>query len=300
MDLEYPKRARPEPLLAAWIKWTMDFWETMAQMGPGLSGSGASGGASSQADASVEDSCPSVLKLWQAFFSLLTEPGTVDAVFKEIQAPSEVVLKMAQAGWGGYFHLYQQWLEGVQAEGKAAEPYGFENLDQDIFKICTEIYESDFRQLLNMPQVGLTRLSQEGINRAMDRFAQFQAAMAEFVYLLYLPLKKSLRAMPQDVNNGEAGKAGEDFKDYYKKWLKLLEGYYMTLFKSPEYTRTMSHTLEALEDFALAKQELLAEALAALAVPTRRDMDELYREIYLLKKQVKDLSKKVSRLQPAT
>ena len=27
-----------EPLLAAWIKWTMDFWETMAQMGPGPAG----------------------------------------------------------------------------------------------------------------------------------------------------------------------------------------------------------------------------------------------------------------------
>ncbi len=27
-----------EPLLAAWIKWTMDFWDTMAQMGPGLAG----------------------------------------------------------------------------------------------------------------------------------------------------------------------------------------------------------------------------------------------------------------------
>ena len=300
MDLEYPKRARPEPLLAAWIKWTMDFWETMAQMGPGLSGSGASGGASAQGGAGVEDSWPSVLKLWQAFFSLLTEPGTVDAVFKEIQAPSEVVSKMAQAGWGGYFHLYQQWLEGIQGEGKATEPYGFENLDQDIFKICTEIYETDFRQLLNMPQVGLTRLSQEGINRAMDRFGQFQAAMAEFVYLLFLPLKKSLRAMQREVKNAEAGKPAEDFKEHYRKWLKLLEGQYMTLFKSPEYTRTMSHTLNTLEDFAQAKQELLAEALAALGVPTRRDMDELYREIYLLKKQVKDLSKRVSRLDPAT
>ena len=90
----------------------------------------------------------------------------------------------------------------------------------------------------------------------------------------------------------------EEFKDYYRRWLKVLEGHYMTLFKSPEYTRTMSHTLNALEDFTLAKQELLAEALEALPIPTHRDMDELYREVYLLKKQVKDLSKKMAGLAP--
>jgi polyhydroxyalkanoate synthase subunit PhaE len=296
MDLEHHQRALPEPLLAAWIKWTMDFWETMAHMGPGVTPARASAEALTT---DLEDSWPSALKLWQAFFSLLSEPGTVDAVFKEIHPPSEVVLKMAQAGWGGYFHLYQQWLEGGQRDGKSPETYGFENLDQDIFKICTEIYESDFRQLLNMPQVGLIRLPPDAINRAMDRFAQFQGAMAEFVYLLYLPLKKSLRAMQPGAKNGEVIRPGEDFKDYYKKWLKLLEGHYMTLFKSPEFTRTMSHTLNALVDFSRAKQELLAEALEALSVPTHRDMDELYREIYLLKKQVKELSKKVGQFIPA-
>ena len=36
----------------------------------------------------------------------------------------------------------------------------------------------------------------------MDKFGQFQAAMAEFIYLLYLPLKKSLR-------DDEAGGPGD-------------------------------------------------------------------------------------------
>jgi hypothetical protein len=270
----------------------------MAFMGPGIPRRETAPGAS-QASAEPEDSWSPALTLWQAFFSLLSEPGTVDAVFKEIKPPSEVVLKMAQAGWGGYFHLYQQWLETDQTGSKPAEPYGFETLDQDIFKICTEIYESDFRQLLNLPQVGLTRLSPAGVNRAMDRFARFQAAMAEFVYLLYLPLKKSLRAMQQEENDSTDPKAN-DFKEYYKKWLRILEGQYMTLFKSPEYTRTMSHTLNALLDFNCSKRELLAKAMEALSVPSCQDMDELYREIYLLKKQVKGLTKKVGRTNQAS
>jgi polyhydroxyalkanoate synthase subunit PhaE len=283
---DHPSTPPPEPLLAVWIKWTMDFWESMADMGPGPQ----------EAAGETEDFWQTALKMWQAFFSLLSEPETVAAVFRGINPPSEIILKMAQAGWAGYFHLHQQWLEGEEGQAEpSSETYGFENLDQDIFKICSEIYEQDFRQLLDLPQVGLTRLSRERSNRALDLLGQFQGAMAEFIYLLYLPLKKSLREIKPEAGADKP----EEFKDYYRRWMKLLEGHYMTMFKSPEYTRTLSHTLDALEDFTLAKQELLASSLGALPIPSNRDMDELYYEVYLLKKQVKELAKKLAQLTPS-
>jgi poly[(R)-3-hydroxyalkanoate] polymerase subunit PhaE len=294
MDPEHPQKSAPEPLLAAWIKWTMDFWEAMAQIGPGANEPGERG-SGSQVEAEAGDFCQAALNLWQAFFSLLSEPGTVAAVFQGIKAPSELVLKMAQAGWRGYFYLHQQWLESVNPEGTQAEPCGFENLDQEIFKVCTEAFDQDLRELLNLPQ--MPRLSQDGISRAMDRFGQFQNAIAEFIYLLFLPLKKSLRDMCKVLEEG--GRPAEDFKEYYRKWLRLLEGHYMTLFKSPECSRTISHTLNALEDFNRAKQEILAEALGALPLPSQRDMEEVYREIYQLKKQVKSLSKQLAASPPA-
>jgi hypothetical protein len=266
-----------EPLLAAWIKWTMDFWETMAQMGPGLAGRGRSGGQAPEAAGVSGDPWLASLHLWQAFFSLLTEPGTVATVFQGIRAPSKIILRMAQAGWGGYFYLHRQWLEGWQGDGSFSRENGYENLDQDIFKVCNEIFEYDFHQLLNLPHLGLTGLAPERVNRATEKFKQFQAAMAEFIYLLYLPVKKSLRAMRGVGGAGRQENPSEDFKDYYKGWLKILEGHYMTLFQSAEYIRTLTHTLLALEEFTTAKQELLSEAMTGLGLPTRKEMDELYR-----------------------
>jgi len=99
--------------------------------------------------------------------------------------------------------------------------------------------------------------------------------------------------------DGGTEKFPEDFKEYYKRWLKILEGHYMTLFQSAEYIRTLTHTLHALEDFTTAKQELLSEAMAALGLPTRREMDDLYREIYLLKKSVKVMARKLDRREPS-
>jgi polyhydroxyalkanoate synthase subunit PhaE len=299
MTQENSGQMASEPLLAAWITWTMDFWDTMAQMGPGLGGASRSGGQVSRKTAASGDPWLAALNLWQAFFSLLTEPGTVTAVFQGIQAPSKIILRMAQAGWGGYFYLHQQWLEGWQGGGSPSAEDGYENLDQNIFKACNEILEQDFRRLLNLPQLCLTGLSQERVNRATERFNQFQAAMAEFIYLLYLPVKKSLRAMRGVGGLGRQENPPVDFKDYYKGWLKILEGHYMTLFQSAEYIRTLTHTLYALEEFTTAKQNLLSETMAALGLPTRREMDDLYREIYLLKKTTKELAQKIGRPDPS-
>ena len=261
MTQENRGQTASDPLLAAWIKWTMDFWDTMAQMGPGLGAAGRSGDRETGVSG---DPWLAALNLWQAFFSLLTEPGTVTAVFQGIQAPSKIILRMAQAGWGGYFYLHRQWLQVWQGNESQPEENGYENLDQDVFKACNEIFEQDFRRLLNLPHLGQAGLPQEGVIRTTVEFNQFQAAMAEFIYLLFLPVKKSLRAMKTEYVNAGQEKFPEDFKEYYKRWLKILEGHYMTLFQSAEYIRTLTHTLHALEDFTLAIRTLVQTSLRAI------------------------------------
>jgi polyhydroxyalkanoate synthesis regulator phasin len=90
----------------------------------------------------------------------------------------------------------------------------------------------------------------------------------------------------------EAGELPDDARAYYQMWIKILEGHYMTLFKSPEYAETMSQTLNALEDYKMTSSKVVEDILEMFPVPTQKDMDELYKEIYLLKKKIKALEKK--------
>jgi hypothetical protein len=273
----------------------MDCWDTMAQMGP----QSESAGGSSTKETAQDDAWLSSLKLWQAFFSLLAEPNTVAAVFQGIRAPSEIVLRMAQAGWGGYAHLYRQWLKKWEVDKNPCGGLDFEDLEKNIFKICNDLFEKDFRRLLNMPHLRMTFLTQERLNQATEKFNQFQAAMTEFVYVIYSPVKKSLRIMGGVGEKKRQKKIPEDFKDYYKAWLKILEEHYMTFFQSKEYVRTLVHTLNALQDFTSAKDALLAETMDALSLPSRRDLDTLYREMYLLKKSMKEMAKKLDQTVPS-
>jgi polyhydroxyalkanoate synthesis regulator phasin len=118
--------------------------------------------------------------------------------------------------------------------------------------------------------------------------------MAEFAHLLFIPVEKSFRVVQEKMAElAEAGKLPTDSKHYYQMWIKVLEGHYMTLFQSPEYTQTMARTLDALNQFLAARQDVFEDLLKMLPVPTHRDMDQVTREIYHLKRRVRQLERRL-------
>lgn len=297
MNQDQEEKAGPESIFGAWMKATTDFWGTVTKMWqPAFDASQISTPTRKEAKSRPQELWDSTFKTWQAIFSALGEPETMDALSRGIHTLPDIVLKMAQTGWEGYFHLQQQWLNRLGKIGDQAGAFQFENLDKEVFKSWLQIYQNDFSQFLNIPQLGLTRFYQERVNRAMDKFNLFQIAGAEFLYLLYLPVEKSLRVIGEKLLElSKEGNLSDDLKEYYSMWIKILEGHYMTLFKSPDYTQALHKALSATEDFMKAKEELLTDALKTLPIPTNQDMDEVYKELYLLKKRVKELEKKVDK-----
>ncbi|MEW6374717.1 MAG: poly(R)-hydroxyalkanoic acid synthase subunit PhaE [Thermodesulfobacteriota bacterium] len=284
-------------LFEAWIKSATEFWGSIAQIWSGYSEiSGTPISSKKDTKGRAQESWLSALKMWQTLYSTLSEPGSMEVLFRGINTLPEIFLKMAETAWKGYFDLQKQWMERMGRIGQRPEPFKFENLDQDALNAWIEIYEKEFKQFLNIPQLGLTRFYQERMSQTMDKFNLFQAAMAEFTHLLYLPMEKSFKVMQERVDDlTKEGKLPESSQDYYRMWIKILEGHYMTLFKSNGYIRVLSNTLSAMENFMLARQELLNDGLRTLSIPTSKDMDELYKELYLLKKKVKELEKRKGR-----
>jgi len=74
-------------------------------------------------------------------------------------------------------------------------------------------------------------------------------------------------------------------------WIKILERHYAVLFKSPEYNLAIAKTVDAMSEFLIARKQILEDSLRFLPIPTQQETDELYKELYLLKKRVKQLEK---------
>jgi predicted nucleic acid-binding Zn-ribbon protein len=56
----------------------------------------------------------------------------------------------------------------------------------------------------------------------------------------------------------------------------------------------MAETLGALEDLMTARNAITQDLLKTMAVPTQDELDELYKELYQLKKRIKILEKEKS------
>jgi len=282
--------------MGGWMKSAMDLWLSGATAWSEMSNSSQDSSDSTARDdfkTRLQEAWKRPFKVFQTLLATFSDADGFNAFITGTGAIPDAMMRMLRTGCDGYSQLYRQWMDKLGKSGEAGEPYRFENLDEDMFKVWIEFYQKEIQPVLNVPPLGLTRFYQEKMYQTIDKYNLHQAALSGFMHLLFLPIEKSVRAMEKEIERlGAEGKLSENFKDYYQMWIKVLEGHYMVLFKSSDYLDSLARTLSTLGDFKMAQHEVLVGALQKLSIPTNKDMDELYKEIYLLKKKVNQLSSK--------
>lgn len=275
-----------------WLKPSFSFWFQSAE-----ENKGENNGQKNQAETGNRflEQWQKNLNLMKAFSqAIINEPESTAAAIKAISTLPEIILKMAKSGLEAGSQSQQHILEKITKIGQRADAYNFDNLDQEVFKALSEIYEKELRQYFRIPQLGLTRFYQERFAELLDKKNIFEATAAEFLSIIYLPIEKSYKVFQDELQAmAQEGKLPKDAKDNYAIWVRILEGHYMNLFQSKEYTDALHNTLDKMEDFILAKDDALRDFLQFLPIPTTKEMDELYMEFYHLKKRVKELENKI-------
>jgi len=285
-----------ESSIFPWLKDATDMWLNMAQAVP--SGTDSALKTQTAVQNRFTRQLETNLNLLKSFSRMMSEPESASAAANSFSALPEILLKMAGSGFDVAMQIQNHLMEKAGNIGKRTEAYNFDNLDQDVFKALTEIYEKELRQYLKIPPLGLTRFYQERFNELLDKHNLFETTLAEFLSILYLPMEKSFRVLQEKLQEmAEEGHLPGDTKESYGMWLKILEGHYMSLFKSKEYTDALHRTLNKLEDFLIAKNDTMRDFLQLMPVVTHRDMDDLYKEFHILKKRVRELEKKITVLQ---
>ncbi len=212
----------------------------------------------------------------------------------EIGSIAEVWMNLAKTGFGGYLSFQEQWLALLKSNMPGLDSSSSHAWMKDVFKAWGDFYEKGVRQFVTAPPVGLTRYHQERMAELLDKFSQFQTKMAQFLSLLVVPMDRSIEGMREAMEAlPRNGDGLTETRECYQTWLKMLEGYYIALFNSDEYTGTLNSTMEALEEFTVARQKFVEAFLRVSFIPTSTDFDDLSREVYLLKKRVKELTKKL-------
>ncbi len=288
-------------MVADWMRSGFDFWEKLLTVQtPAGFQTPATPFFSQEKTADMQKNMEAGLKLAKLVTSMLTDPASNAATLKGLDSLPETLLDTVQQGWNDMLVLQNKWIEAFSKMAQPSPAYTFDDLNHEFFETVRRLYETEIQKYLNIPPLGLTRFYQERTNRFMDQYNLFQSSLSEFTYLFYVPLEKSQKVMRDQFGEMlEKGEVHDNFKEYYKMWIKTLEGHYMTLLQSPEYTRVMDNTIDALVQYRQAREDFLSDLLADVPVPTYKEMDELYKEIYTYKGKVRELSARLERLEQA-
>lgn len=298
MTADHTHNTHNDDTFTQWTRSMTDIWGGMMRLWfP--SGSPASGGSTMGEKARsggtanrVRTSVEAALKNWETLSAAMSAPGSMQALFQGAGAMPEMLAKLAQTSFGGFLEMQQKALERAARLGEQVDAYTFTDIDENLFRSWTEMYEKEFSRFFQIPKLGLVREYQERMAEAIDAYNRHQATLNEFLRLLALPLSRSFTVLQEQVANlAEKGELPEDSRAYYDMWIKVLEGHYMTLFQTPEYIETLARTLNSLSAFRTSRDAVIEDMLSGLPVPVQSEIDDLYEEIHHLKRRLRALEK---------
>jgi len=290
MEENKPQGNPAGDLFQPWIDFMNQFFSGLAGMQPKRDGE-KTGSAEGHARASQE-AMLSLFKTWGNLSTAMSEPSAAGSITGGLAILPDIMTRFLQTGLNGFLKAQAQAAEKIRSLGEHSEAYRFDNIDKDSLKAWSDFYEKEIRQYLKVPQLGLVRFYQERLNQALDKYHIMSAKLGDFMQILMLPMEKSFKVLAEKIEEQvRLRKIPEDPQEHYRLWVKILEGHYMTLFKSEEYTRALAETLSAFEDFISARNRIVSDVMQSLPIPTNKDMDDLYDEIYRLKKRVKEMER---------
>ena len=291
MNENKPDATGTETMIAGWMKSATDFLGVLTRMYV-QPAAGLDPSSQMSASHSAKNSLDTAIRNWQSVSSAMSTPESMQSLFKGVGAMPDILAKMAQNTVSGYMQLQQKWLDRCGRIGEKADAYSFEQLDENMFRAWTDMYETEFQQFFHIPQLGLTRGYQEKFNQAVDKYNIYNSSMSEFVRVFSLPISNSVAVMQEKLGEmAENGALPDDSQKYYQLWIKILEGLYMKLFQSPEYNQVLANTLNAISDFSATKDAVIQDMMSVLPVPSRKEIDDLEREVYELKKRIRTIEK---------
>ena len=155
-----------------------------------------------------------------------------------------------------------------------------------------EFGPAPFSGLAEIPSIGVAREHQAKILRAFDAFVDLRRVMLEFNKLTMVAMNRSVeKVMATLVEKGKKGETVESVRDLNRLWLDSADDVFTKMYVSEEYLKLQHDLSGAGMRYKIMQQEVVELVLKKLNLPTRSELDDAYKTLYELRKEVKALKK---------
>ena len=231
-------------------------------------------------------------ELLKKFFtvSLFAPPGTPPAATAELtQMYANNLSKFFEPWWEA-----MQGLPGKMTEALTKGPQGYADLN----RIWRQAYDETWGKVLRMPPLGLTREVIERLQRQSETLIDYSSVMTDFASALYRVGNEAMQKVAARVGEMYSkGQAPKTFKEFYTIWWTTNEETVNELFKSKEFSSLLGRVVDATMSHRKRLNDIMEEYLKTLPVPTRSEMNDLYKTLYQLKKEVRKSTRQVKELE---
>ncbi len=286
-----------EQIVNTWINSASKVWESIVQKSKKNDDGRSSASADTDTGHESFKAWEPAMKTWNEFASAMNKKEMIDSMVEGNRAGTENFHKLLKSGLEGFSFFQKRWLESAKNIQGIFNSHPIENLGgSEIFDLFTDIYKKEISKFFSIPPLGLSREYQAKIQQVIDKSNIFHVKLLEFLYFLYIPFEKSFKVVQDSLASlADEGTLPDDSKQYYQMWLKQLENHYMSMFKSTEYRTALGKVVDAMSDFMSARQQIIQDSMKSFGIPVENDLDELYKDIYTLKKRIRSLEREAEK-----
>jgi polyhydroxyalkanoate synthase subunit PhaE len=123
-----------------------------------------------------------------------------------------------------------------------------------------------------------------------NRMMVYNIKNAELQYMIYNQGTKVMDTLAENIAAKiEKGEEVSNMLAMYQEWLNLSDKTFVSLFETEEYSKLMAEVSSLQMNLKKDVEGQLEKMMVGIPVATRSEMDEIYKTIYDLKKQVRQL-----------
>src|SRR5450759_4170732 len=185
----------------------------------------------------------------------------------------------------------------VNIKGKSMEKSNFEST-HEFYDQWINMYTATMGKLIEMPAVGPAREKSEKMMKGFSTFVNLYTAGLDTSSNFQKVFMEAMQKMKEKIAADMDGEISpEKYKEFYDIWIETYSETFKDFAKSGHFVSDLGKLNANLMDFQKYNREMLEENyLKPMNLPTKTEIDEINKELYTLKKTVKELTRQIKEL----
>jgi class III poly(R)-hydroxyalkanoic acid synthase PhaE subunit len=224
---------------------------------------------------------------------LIQFPQEIQKTFQD----TDELWRLYRDQWKG---LVQPWAESL---GQAPWHFGRASTGNgsalaQVPNLYWDAYERTFGRLLESPTLGLTRELNADMLKGFDAWLDYRRASFEHQVILGQTWIGAFEEFMRElVAQAEKGDKAPSVKTLLSLWISVVDEVFTKVFRMEDYIRIQGQLVNTAAAYRIREREIADAFLKTSHIASRSELDEAYRRIYELRKDVKELKKGWKELQ---